>query len=127
MEREAAHLATATSSASSSSSVSEHIIDGGFEESSIIFNGGLDSKNIDVVGNESSSICSTPKGRRFRIPKINSCPPAPRKKQRDTDDDALFSSSQRSNCSSLQRRPIAFFAPPDLELFFFFARRHISV
>ncbi|CAI0430843.1 unnamed protein product [Linum tenue] len=112
MEKEAARSATATSS--SSSSASEHIIDGGFEDSSVIVNGGFDSSKVVVVGNESSSICSTPKGQRFRIPKIDSCPPAPRKKQ-------------RSNCSSLQRRPVAFFAPPDLELFFLFARRHISV
>ncbi|XP_024047327.1 cyclin-dependent protein kinase inhibitor SMR9-like [Citrus clementina] len=67
----------------------------------------------------SGSGCSTPKAQRFRIPEIVTCPPAP-KKQRVV-----------SNCSSLQRnpssRPIAFFAPPDLELFFFFALRDISV
>ncbi|EXB93310.1 hypothetical protein L484_015298 [Morus notabilis] len=62
----------------------------------------------DVVG------CSTPKGQRFRIPEIRTCPPAP-KKQRVI-----------SNCS-IQRTPIAFFAPPDLELFFYFALRGISV
>ncbi|KAL3718626.1 hypothetical protein ACJRO7_003707 [Eucalyptus globulus] len=53
--------------------------------------------------------CSTPKGKRFRIPKIRTCPPAPMKKRvRD---------SNRS--SSLQRSPISFFASPDIELFFF--------
>ncbi|KAK8598120.1 hypothetical protein V6N13_095511 [Hibiscus sabdariffa] len=62
----------------------------------------------------STSPCSTPKARRFRIPETDTCPPAP-KKQRVL-----------SNCS-LQRTPIAFFAPPDLELFFFFAHRDISV
>ncbi|KAJ9139673.1 hypothetical protein P3X46_030385 [Hevea brasiliensis] len=71
---------------------------------------GLDFEGVDI----STSSCSTPKAQRFRIPKIVTCPPAP-KKQRVI-----------SNCS-LQRRPIAFFAPPDLELFFFFALRDISV
>ncbi|KAK8601903.1 hypothetical protein V6N13_058427 [Hibiscus sabdariffa] len=61
-----------------------------------------------------TSPCSTPKAPRFRIPEVDTCPPAP-KKQRVL-----------SNCS-LQRTPIAFFAPPDLELFFFFAHRDISV
>ncbi|XP_059430961.1 cyclin-dependent protein kinase inhibitor SMR9-like [Corylus avellana] len=61
-----------------------------------------------------SSGCCTPKAQRFRIPEISTCPPAP-KKQRLV-----------SNCS-LQRSPIAFFAPPDLELFFFFALQDISV
>ncbi|XP_021894192.1 cyclin-dependent protein kinase inhibitor SMR9-like [Carica papaya] len=64
----------------------------------------------------SSNGCSTPKAQRFRIPAIDTCPPAPKKKR------------VISNCSTLQRRPIAFFAPPDLELFFFFARiQNISV
>ncbi|KAJ9164344.1 hypothetical protein P3X46_023934 [Hevea brasiliensis] len=71
---------------------------------------GLDFEGVDI----STSSCSTPKAQRFRIPEIVTCPPAP-KKQRVI-----------SNCS-LQRRPIAFFAPPDLELFFFFALRDISV
>ncbi|KAK4779563.1 hypothetical protein SAY87_015669 [Trapa incisa] len=52
----------------------------------------------EIVG-----ICSTPKGRRFRIPAINTCPPAP-KKQR----------------ALLQRRHVAFFAHPDIDLFFNF-------
>lgn len=71
---------------------------------------GLDLEGVDI----STSSCSTPKAQRYRIPEIITCPPAP-KKQRVI-----------SNCS-LQRRPIAFFAPPDLELFFFFALRDISV
>lgn len=62
----------------------------------------------------SGTNCSTPKAQRFRIPKIETCPPAP-KKQR-----------VMSSCR-LRRRPIAFFAPPDIELFFFFALRGISV
>ncbi|KAG7950910.1 hypothetical protein I3843_13G140900 [Carya illinoinensis] len=61
-----------------------------------------------------SSGCSTPKAQRFRIPEMSTCPPAPKKKR------------VASNCS-LQRSPIPFFAPPDLELFFFFALQDISV
>lgn len=58
--------------------------------------------------------CSTPKGKKFRIPRINKCPPAPMKRRSST----IFSSSA---CTSLKRSPVAFFSPPDLELFFFFA------
>jgi hypothetical protein len=65
---------------------------------------GLDVEGVDI----STSACSTPKAERFRIPEIQTCPPAPRKQR------------MISICS-LQRRPIAFFAPPDLELFFFYA------
>ncbi|ONI13858.1 hypothetical protein PRUPE_4G249800 [Prunus persica] len=70
----------------------------------------------DVEGPDdvSTSACSTPKGQRFRIPEIVTCPPAP-KKQRVI-----------SNCL-FRRSPIAFFAPPDLELFFYFANGGISV
>lgn len=79
----------------------------------------LDHHDDTSSSSSSGSGCSTPKAQRFRIPEIVTCPPAP-KKQRVV-----------SNCSSLQRnpssRPIAFFAPPDLELFFFFALRDISV
>ncbi|KAJ6670805.1 CYCLIN-DEPENDENT PROTEIN KINASE INHIBITOR SMR13 [Salix viminalis] len=63
---------------------------------------GLDFETVDI----STSACSTPKAERFRIPEIQTCPPAPRKQR------------MVSGCS-LRRRPIAFFAPPDLELFFF--------
>ncbi|KAE8731620.1 putative heteroproteinous nuclear ribonucleoprotein [Hibiscus syriacus] len=48
--------------------------------------------------------CSTPKAKRFRIPEIDTCPPAPKKRR-----------SLPSNCP-LRRTPIAFFAPPDIEL-----------
>lgn len=67
-----------------------------------------------TVDNVCSSGCSTPKGHKFRIPEILTCPPAP-KKQR------LVSNY------SFKRSPIAFFAPPDLELFFYYALRGISV
>ncbi|XP_022154348.1 cyclin-dependent protein kinase inhibitor SMR9-like [Momordica charantia] len=74
----------------------------------------LASSSAAMAENESMSSdleeCCTPKAERFRIPEIKICPPAP-KKQR------IF-----SNCSNLQRpSPIAFFASPDIELFFFFS------
>ncbi|GFZ13016.1 RNA-binding (RRM/RBD/RNP motifs) family protein [Actinidia rufa] len=59
-----------------------------------------------------TSGCSTPRGHRFQIPEILTCPPAPKKRR------AL------PNCS-IRRTPIAFFAPPDIEHFFLFALRHI--
>ncbi|XP_022148810.1 cyclin-dependent protein kinase inhibitor SMR15-like [Momordica charantia] len=65
--------------------------------------------NDDIDGG-----CSTPRAERFRIPEIVTCPPAP-KKQRPV-----------SDCS-FRRSPIAFFAPPELELFFFFALPDIPV
>ncbi|XP_027337805.1 cyclin-dependent protein kinase inhibitor SMR9-like [Abrus precatorius] len=76
------------------------------------------SKEVNMDGSEvidvSNSACSTPKGQKFRIPEISTCPPAP-KKQRVL-----------SNCT-LRRSPLSFFAPPDLELFFFMALRDVSV
>lgn len=63
-----------------------------------------------------SGSCSTPKARRFRIPAIKTCPPAP-KKQRVAS----------KNCCSQRRRHVAFFAHPDIELFFNLAFRGISV
>ncbi|KAF5447794.1 hypothetical protein F2P56_033316 [Juglans regia] len=76
--------------------------------------GDIDHFDQGVHHEVPSSGCSTPKAQRFRIPEMSTCPPAP-KKQRVV-----------SNCS-LQRSPIPFFAPPDLELFFFFALQDISV
>lgn len=73
-----------------------------------------DNNIISTTASASPSPCSTPKAERFRIQEIKTCPPPP-KKQRVL-----------SNCL-LQRTPIAFFAPPDLELFFFFALRDVSV
>ncbi|CAI0377042.1 unnamed protein product [Linum tenue] len=61
--------------------------------------------------------CSTPKGRRFRIPEPLSCPPAPMKAK-----------SAPKNCSSrVSSSTAAFFAPleEELELFFLFAFRKI--
>ncbi|KAH7543537.1 uncharacterized protein LOC107412600 [Ziziphus jujuba] len=79
------------------------------------FEGVINVDNDDDDDGVSTSECSTPKAQRFRIPEIVTCPPAP-KKQRVV-----------SDFSTLQRSPIAFYAPPDLELFFSFALRGISV
>ncbi|KAL5566655.1 hypothetical protein UlMin_030287 [Ulmus minor] len=97
-----------SSNSSSSSSISSNVIDC----SSKI------TEEVEAIEDEvvsTSSGCSTPKGKKFRIPEIETCPPAP-KKQRVI-----------SNCTNIQRTPIAFFAPPDLELFFYFALGGISV
>ncbi|TYI25837.1 hypothetical protein ES332_A05G075300v1 [Gossypium tomentosum] len=73
--------------------------------------------NIEGDGDVSTtSPCSTPKAQRYRIPEIHTCPPAPKKRR-----------SVPSNCSLQRTPPIAFFASQDLELFFFFAFRDISV
>ncbi|OWM69182.1 hypothetical protein CDL15_Pgr025369 [Punica granatum] len=61
-----------------------------------------------------SSGFSTPKARKYRIPKIKTCPPAPKKQRVDVPD------------QSLTRRQITFFAPPDLEVFFMFALGNMS-
>ncbi|CAA0286302.1 unnamed protein product [Arabidopsis thaliana] len=50
--------------------------------------------------------CCTPE--KSRIPEMLTCPPAPKKQK------------VAQNCA-LRRRQIAFFAPPDVELFFVFA------
>lgn len=57
------------------------------------------------ISSSTSSACSTPKAERFRIPEIKTCPPAPKKRR------------MVASCS-LRRTSIAFFAPPDIELFF---------
>ena len=69
---------------------------------------------ISKKGNKvCSSGCATPKAKRFRIPEVQTCPPAPKKRR------------VVPNCSS-KRSPIAFFASPDIELFFFSALRNVS-
>lgn len=59
--------------------------------------------------------CSTPKAKRFRIPEVLTCPPAPKKRR------------VNPPCSSINRSPIALFASPDIELFFFSALKNVSV
>ncbi|KAK7396256.1 hypothetical protein VNO78_17132 [Psophocarpus tetragonolobus] len=72
-----------------------------------------DIGNIEEDSNEDvcSSGCATPKAKRFRIPEELTCPPAPKKRR------------VMSNCSS-NKSPIAFFASPDIELFFFSSFLH---
>ncbi|TKY57455.1 hypothetical protein E2542_SST21903 [Spatholobus suberectus] len=60
------------------------------------------------------AVCSTPKGQKFRIPEVSTCPRAPKKPR------------VLSNCS-LRRSPLTFFAPPDLEVFFCVALRDLPV
>ncbi|XP_070018224.1 cyclin-dependent protein kinase inhibitor SMR9-like [Nicotiana sylvestris] len=69
---------------------------------------------------ELENICSTPKAERFKIPEIKTCPPAPKKRR-------IVSSSTSSSCHSLRRNPVTFFAPPDLDHFFFLALGNIQV
>ncbi|KAI3449967.1 hypothetical protein Pfo_006632 [Paulownia fortunei] len=72
-----------------------------------------DVENVDVSYN--TSACSTPKAERFRIPEINTCPPAPKKRR------------IVRNFSLRRTTPTPFFAPPDIELFFYLALRGIPV
>ncbi|GMN54768.1 hypothetical protein TIFTF001_023896 [Ficus carica] len=69
-------------------------------------------KNVDIEEEIVVSGCSTPKSERHKIPELLSCPPPPKKRK------------VSPSCSTVDRSPIAFFAPPDLELFFFFAFRN---
>ncbi|GKV51016.1 hypothetical protein SLEP1_g57693 [Rubroshorea leprosula] len=74
-------------------------------------NGGSKLKE-DNAGEESSVAgdCSTPKGQKFRVPEMLSCPPAPMKPQ--------FCSNRKKSSQ------IAFYAPPEIELFFYSAFRN---
>lgn len=67
---------------------------------------------------DSENICSTPKAERFRIPEVGTCPPAPKKRR---------VRAAAAAALSFRRTPLAFFAPPDLELFFYFALRGIQL
>ena len=74
------------------------------------------SQEIGANGDNEEDVCSsgcvTPKAKRFRIPEVLTCPPAPKKRR------------VMQNYSS--KSPIAFFASPDIELFFFSALRNVS-
>lgn len=59
-------------------------------------------KEIENPGN---AVCSTPKGKKFKISETLICPPAPMKKR------------LMATCL-LKRRHVNFFAPPELEVFF---------
>lgn len=100
---------------SSSSISSNEFLKGSSKASTDNFDRGGVVVDDDGDDGASTSGCSTPKAQRFRIPEMVTCPPAP-KKQRVLISDCSF-----------RRTPIAFFAPPDLELFFYYALRGISV
>ncbi|KAK7392883.1 hypothetical protein VNO78_21333 [Psophocarpus tetragonolobus] len=72
--------------------------------------GTKEPKGVDEKNDE--DVCATPKGKRFRIPEVLTCPPAP-KKRRVT----------LTSCSS--KRSITFFASPDIELFLFSAIKSV--
>lgn len=77
-------------------------------------NNGQDYNNGEDI---SVTVCSTPKAQRFRIPEMLSCPPAPKKRR--------VTSSFVSDSNI--RSPIPFFAPPEIELFFFLAFQNIPL
>ncbi|KAG6438448.1 hypothetical protein SASPL_103391 [Salvia splendens] len=91
---------------SSSSSSSRRII-----EKKHLINSAAPVNEVEVEILDSGS--STPKGERFRIPKMTSCPPAPKKRQ-----------IRAAVSCSLRRKPV-FFASPDIDLFFYFAFRGV--
>lgn len=69
----------------------------------------------NIISND-EELCSTPKSEKHKIPEVRTCPPAPKK-------------AKNNNCLIQKRRPITFFAHPDLEKFFMFASpmRNIKV
>ncbi|KAI4300767.1 hypothetical protein L6164_034105 [Bauhinia variegata] len=75
-------------------------------------NGQQDNEEEEDICSKGND-CATPKAKRFRIPEVLTCPPAPKKRR------------VMPNCLS-NRSPIAFFASPDIELFFFSALRNVS-
>ncbi|OIV92330.1 hypothetical protein TanjilG_10540 [Lupinus angustifolius] len=74
----------------------------------------LGIKNVEEDNEEGvcSSGCVTPKAKRFRIPEVLTCPPAPKKR--------------RVISKYSAKRSRKFFASPDIELFFFSALRNVS-
>ncbi|XP_047978867.1 cyclin-dependent protein kinase inhibitor SMR9 [Salvia hispanica] len=75
------------------------------------FNSPAPVNEVEVEILDSGS--STPKGERFRIPEMTSCPPAPKKRR-----------IRAAVSCSLRRKP-TFFASPDIDLFFYFALRGV--
>lgn len=90
-----------------------------FENQEIMSKNKVDEKNETEEDRicSSKSGCCTPKAKRYRIPEVLTCPPAP-KKRRVTPSPA---------CSSINKSPIALFASPDIDLFFFSALKNVSV
>uniref|UniRef100_A0A803KM68 SWIM-type domain-containing protein n=1 Tax=Chenopodium quinoa TaxID=63459 RepID=A0A803KM68_CHEQI len=64
--------------------------------------------NNNSSSNGGGDLCTTPKSEKYKIPEITTCPPAPKK-------------PRNSTCLFQKRRPITFFAHPDLDKFFMFA------
>ncbi|KAK2400602.1 cyclin-dependent protein kinase inhibitor SMR9 [Trifolium repens] len=77
----------------------------------------VEEKVICSSSSSSSSGCCTPKAKRFRIPEMLTCPPAPKKRKVNPSE----------ACLSINRSPIALFSSPDIELFFFSALKNVSV
>lgn len=81
-----------------------------------------ESKNKDAKEDKPTSTnampCSTPKAKRYRIPEIETCPPAPMKSRR-----AVTGNS--ASAFSLRRTPVTFFTSPDIDLFFYLTLRGI--
>ena len=67
----------------------------------------IEDNGKDLLVN--AAVYSTPKAKRFRIPEIRTCPSAPKKRRIAAADQCL---SKRSSTT------IAYFAPPDIEVFF---------
>ncbi|CAJ2673186.1 unnamed protein product [Trifolium pratense] len=85
--------------------------------SSSVENTETEPKSITSSSSSSSSGCCTPKAKRFRIPEMLTCPPAPKKRR----------VNPSAACLSINRSPIALFSSPDIELFFFSALKNVSV
>ncbi|GMI79652.1 hypothetical protein like AT3G20898 [Hibiscus trionum] len=66
----------------------------------------VDNDGVQALQGDNGTCCSTPKGKRFKIPEILACPPAPMKPKVAP----KLSSSTRT-----------FFSSQDVEIFFFLA------
>lgn len=66
---------------------------------------GFHDEDLKDKENYDNAVCSTPKGKKFKIPETLICPPAPKKRR------------LMATCS-LKRRHVKFFSPPELEVFF---------
>lgn len=82
-------------------------------ESSSFCNEENDFDDGSTISKNINDVCSTPKSEKHKIPEIVTCPPAPKK--------------PKNNTLNQKRRPITFFAHPDIEKFFTFAMRDIKV
>ncbi|MED6215700.1 hypothetical protein PIB30_000706 [Stylosanthes scabra] len=83
-------------------------------------NGGNNKNNVEEEGirNSNNGWC-TPKGKRFRIPEILTCPPPPKKIKSVIPN--KFSSSSKSSIALFS----ATASPEEIELFFFTALKNV--